>query len=209
MKLEIAERTFPTPDSVTLRFAGKKTLENYKPGQYGIFTFHVDGDKFTRTYSFHPVSDIDSDPAITIRRVGNGKVSTFVHSNTVPQVKLEEITGAFYVEPSQETKHHLVMFAGGSGITPIMAMIRAILEREHQSSISLVYSNRNHESIIFQGELGRLENKFPQRLKILHVLTQQDLSVFQFLFCQNMVFAQLYFTAEQHCPAYSALSFSA
>lgn len=173
MKLQIIERTFPTPDSVTLRFKPDKTLEHYKPGQHGVFTFNVNGENITRTYSFHTVSGFDPDPSITIRAVEDGKVSTFVRSNEIEQVGLEKITGSFYVEPSGETQRHLVMFAGGSGITPIMAMIRAILLNERRSSISLIYSNRDFASIIFRRELAQLESEFPHRLKILHVLTRE------------------------------------
>jgi len=173
MKLQIARRTFPTPDSVTLHFRNGKTLQRYKPGQHGVFTFNVNGERITRTYSFHTVSGVDPDPAITIRTVENGKVSTFARSNKIGEVELEKISGSFYIEPSGETQRHLVMFAGGSGITPIMPMIRAVLHKEQPSSISLIYSNRNFESIIFRRELAQLENEFPHRLKILHILTRE------------------------------------
>lgn len=173
MKLSIVEKSFPTPDSVTLRFKTDNTLDHYKPGQHGVFTFNVNGENITRTYSFHTVSGFDADPSITIRAVENGVVSTFVLSNETEKVELEKVTGSFYVEPSDGTQRHLVMFAAGSGITPIMAMIRAILLNERRSSISLIYSNRDLESIIFRGELAQLESEFPQRLKVIHVLTRE------------------------------------
>ena len=127
MKLEIAETTFPTPDSITLRFRNDKTLDHYKPGQHGIFVFHINGEKLKRKYSFHSVAGIDSELAITIRSVKNGTVSNFLVHNRHADVELERVTGSFFLEPCPDTKRHLVMFAGGSGITPIMAMIRAIL----------------------------------------------------------------------------------
>lgn len=174
MKLEIAEITFSAPDAITLRFKGNKKLEHYKPGQHGVFLFDVNGEKLTRTYSFHTVAGIDSDPAITIRAVENGTVSNFVINNRAADVALESISGSFFLEPSPKTKRHLIMFAGGSGITPIMAMIRAALYNEPQSSISLIYSNRNYRRIIFRDELIRLANAFPDRLKIHHVLTENE-----------------------------------
>jgi ring-1,2-phenylacetyl-CoA epoxidase subunit PaaE len=173
MKLEIVETTFSTTDSITIAFKGNKTID-YKPGQHGVFTFDINGEKLTRTYSFHTLGGIDSNLAITIRSVENGKVSNFIRTNKIKEVELETITGSFFLEPSPETKRHLVMLAAGSGITPIMAMIRGVLYKESQSSITLIYSNRNYQRIIFRNELNQLEHEFPNRLKIHHVLTQDE-----------------------------------
>ena len=63
------------------------------------------------------------------------------------------------------------MFAGGSGITPIMSMIKSILQFESRSTISLVYSNKSYSTIIFRSQLEELQHKFPGRLNIYHVLT--------------------------------------
>lgn len=174
MKLEIAETTSPTPDSITLRFRSDKIPDHYKPGQHGIFRFNINGEKLTRKYSFHTVAGIDSDLAITIRCLENGTVSNFLVTRKHVDVELESVSGSFYLQPCPGTKRHLVMFAGGSGITPIMAMIRAVLYQEPQSSIALIYSNRSYERIIFRDELTSLANEFSGRLKIHHVLTENE-----------------------------------
>jgi ring-1,2-phenylacetyl-CoA epoxidase subunit PaaE len=82
--------------------------------------------------------------------------------------------GDFFIKGSQELKRHLVMFAGGSGITPIISMIKTVLANEPLTSISLIYSNQKFDRIIFRSELLQLENQFQNSIKIYHVLTKDD-----------------------------------
>lgn len=173
MVLQLKEIVHTTADSTTLRFKASKVIELYRPGQHGILLFSIDGQKFTRTYSFHTVSDLDSDPAITVRTITNGVVSNHLkNSNTTNlHVELIKVTGDFFIQPSVQKARHVVMFAGGSGITPLAAMCKAILFQEPGSIVSLVYSNRSSESIILKDELSALENEFSSRFKIYHVLT--------------------------------------
>ncbi len=66
------------------------------------------------------------------------------------------------------------MFAGGSGITPIFSMIRSLLYGEPRSTVSLIYSNKTYHKIIFNRELNTLQAEFPKRLRVYHVITQDD-----------------------------------
>jgi ring-1,2-phenylacetyl-CoA epoxidase subunit PaaE len=176
MKLTVTKISYPTSDSVTLRFVKVKELERYKPGQHAILTFIIQGQRFRRTYSFHTVNELDDDVAITIRTIPDGKVSNFLR-NTAPgdiSVELEGIAGDFFVEASENTRRHLIMFGGGSGITPLFPMLRVILLREPQSGISLIYANHSCEKIIFKDELTQLEKQFPGRLKVYHIISEAE-----------------------------------
>lgn len=176
MELKISRITRSTDDSISLWFKTVPNLMSYRPGQHGVFSFSVGDKTFSRTYSFHTSPFLDDELAITVRAVEGGLVSNFLRSASADQIQitLEKIAGEFTLEPSQDIKRHLLMFAGGSGITPIFSMIRSVLHNEPRSTISLVYSNRKHDKIIFNSELQTLKEQFPTRLKVYHIITQDD-----------------------------------
>lgn len=173
MKLIVKETEKPTQDSILLRF--DKGF-NYKPGQHGVFKFNVNGERFNRNYSFNTSPYFDGDPSIAVRAIPAGVVSNFLINAAKPgmEIVLTEVMGDFVVEPEPDRKRHLIMFAGGSGITPIISMIRSILFIETGSVITLIYSNRKIETIIFKDELIKLEKEYPDRLKVRHVLTDDE-----------------------------------
>ncbi|HEX6891712.1 MAG TPA: ferredoxin--NADP reductase [Chryseolinea sp.] len=173
MKLNVLRITNAAADAVSLYFERTQELENFKAGQHGLFSFLIDGNRYTRSYSFHTAPG-DSEIGITVRTVNNGVVSNYLRTaKSGEMIDLEAVSGDFFVEPVEEIKRHMVMFAGGSGITPIFSMIKAILYGEPRSKISLIYSNKDHESIIFANELNTLQELFPNRLKVYHVITRQ------------------------------------
>jgi ring-1,2-phenylacetyl-CoA epoxidase subunit PaaE len=175
MKLEIVSKSRPTHDSISLLFKKTAALQKYKPGQHGLLSFKIGEEVLKRSYSFHTAPTETDTFGITVREVKNGKVSSYLQNlNGKSEIYLEGIAGDFTVEPSQDVRRHLVMFAGGSGITPIMSMIKSILQIEMKSTISLVYSNKSYSTIIFRSEIEELQQKFPGRINIYHVLTGTD-----------------------------------
>jgi ring-1,2-phenylacetyl-CoA epoxidase subunit PaaE len=84
--------------------------------------------------------------------------------------------GNFTTEVVAEKKRHLIMFAGGSGITPMMGISKSILHGESDSIISLIYANRNLESVIFKKEFDALEDKYEGRMHVIHVLDDAPLN---------------------------------
>ncbi|HWA32923.1 MAG TPA: 2Fe-2S iron-sulfur cluster-binding protein, partial [Cyclobacteriaceae bacterium] len=104
----------------------------------------------------------------------DGIVSQQVIKNGFDSVALESIDGDFFVEPLATRKRHVVMFAGGSGITPLMSMIKSLLTLEQESSISLIYSNQSISKIIFRKDLEGLQREYADRLKIYHVITREE-----------------------------------
>jgi ring-1,2-phenylacetyl-CoA epoxidase subunit PaaE len=173
MKLEVTHISYPTPDSVSLHF---KRPENfvYKAGQHGMFKFRINNDFVARAYSFHTSPDTDLDLGITVRSVESGYVSNHVLNTPITEVEIDGIMGDFFIRSSQGKKRHLAMFAGGSGITPIISMIKTVLNHESLTSISLIYSNQTFDRIIFRSELLHLESQFQNRIKVYHVLTKND-----------------------------------
>jgi ring-1,2-phenylacetyl-CoA epoxidase subunit PaaE len=176
MELQISRISRSTDDSISLWFKTDTNLMSYRPGQHGVFSFSVGEKRLSRTYSFHTSPFLDDELAITVRAVEGGLVSNFLRDASAEQIQitLEKIAGEFTLEPSQDIKRHLIMFAGGSGITPIFSMVRSVLHNEPRSTISLVYSNRKHDNIIFNSELQTLAEEFSTRLKIYHIITQED-----------------------------------
>lgn len=176
MELQILRVTKSTEDSVSLWFKRQSNLIDYKSGQHGIFSFVIREERITRTYSFHTSPYIDDELAITVRAVKGGLISNFLTSTVHEEIKveLEKIEGGFTLEPSHDVKRHLIMFAGGSGITPIFSMMRTLLNEEPRSTLSLIYSNKSLSKIIFNSELAKLENEYPTRLKVYHVITNDE-----------------------------------
>lgn len=165
MKLKLAIKRIErsTPDSVTLFFDKEEDLANYKSGQHLSLSLSVDNETVVRTYSFNSSPFTDSDVSITARLIPNGKLSSYLVNRVKEgeQVILEGPFGNFVIEPRHENKRHLIMFAAGSGITPIMSMIKSILHEEPLSRVSLIYSNHSADRIIFKNGIATTTRKLP------------------------------------------------
>lgn len=174
MRLDIIEALKSTPDSISIRFKKPSGLK-YKAGQHGQFHFLFKGERVSRTYSFNSAPGVDNDIAITVKSVENGVVSQRLLKGEFDSIELETVNGNFFIERSHDLGRHLIMFAGGSGITPIFSMIRFALHNEPASTISLLYSNSYSDGIIFKKELQDLQMQFSDRFKIYFVITREDL----------------------------------
>ena len=151
--LKVKEVTHETKDSVTIHF--KQPLfrkVKYKSGQFLTVLVSVDGQKHRRAYSMCSSPSLDSTLAITVKRVEGGVVSN--HLNDTVQagqtLELMQPMGSFILEPNKKLNRHIVLFGGGSGITPLISILKSVLFFEPNSKVSLVYCNRNIDSIIFK-----------------------------------------------------------
>ena len=155
--LRLASITVQTSDSKTLRFILPTDRKlNARPGQFLTFSFLFDGKKVNRSYS------ICSSPArsgyveITTKRVSQGCVSVFLNDRASVGMTVEA-NGAFGHFCFDESKHHnVVLLAAGSGITPMMAMLRYIDDLCLETTVTLLYCVRTSDDIIFHGELEEL-----------------------------------------------------
>jgi ring-1,2-phenylacetyl-CoA epoxidase subunit PaaE len=144
----------------------------YKSGQFLTLIVPVQGKEVRRAYSLCTSPFVDADLAVMVKRVEKGMMSNWLADNLKPGAKLKvmEPMGQFTTEYDKTGKRHIIMFAGGSGITPMMSIIKSILAQEPDSIVSLIYCNRDIDSIIFKDELERLQTKNEGRLHVIHVL---------------------------------------
>jgi ring-1,2-phenylacetyl-CoA epoxidase subunit PaaE len=162
-----------TKDSISIVFshpAEGKIL--YKSGQFLTLIASIQGKEVRRAYSLCTSPFTDSDLAVTVKRVDLGLMSNWLPDNLKKgsQVRIMEPMGQFVTEYNPTGKRHVIMFAGGSGITPIMSIIKSILSQEADSICSLIYCNRDEDSIIFKSALETMEINDQGRLHVIHVL---------------------------------------
>ncbi len=145
----------------------------FKPGQHLVLRATLDGAEVRRTYSISSGPG-DGDLWITIKRVDGGLFSQHAHGLLKPGSVVEAMppAGRFVLPPATGTPRNLVAVAAGSGITPVMAMIRQALETEPDTRFTLIYGNRSFDSIIFRQALEDLKDRFLDRLMLVHVLSR-------------------------------------
>jgi 3-ketosteroid 9alpha-monooxygenase subunit B len=149
------------PDSLRETF-------RYRAGQFLTFRVEVDGERLIRCYSLASSPDTESEYKVTVKRVPEGRVSNWMNDSVRPGDVLEVMkpAGLFCLE-DRDAK--LVMFSGGSGITPCISIVKTALARTNRS-VKLVYANRDMDSIIFKAELDELVARHPDRLEVIHRL---------------------------------------
>lgn len=145
---------------------------SYKSGQFLTLIVPVNGKEVRRAYSLCSSPFVDEHLAVTVKRVDGGLMSNWLGDNLKPgaTVKVMEPMGQFTTEYARDRKRHLVMFAGGSGITPMMSIIKSILTQEPDSMVSLIYCNRDIDSIIFRDTLEEMQTRDEGRLHVIHIL---------------------------------------
>lgn len=170
--LKVKEVIRETRDAITIVFEQPANKINYKPGQFLTLIANVGGKEVRRAYSLCSSPFTDTDLAVTVKRVEKGQMSNWLADNLQAgqTMKIMEPMGHFTTEYTATRKRHLIMFAGGSGITPMMSIIKSILTQESDSIVSLIYCNRDIDSIIFKDELVRWETKYQGRLNVIHIL---------------------------------------
>lgn len=174
-KLKVADVTKETADCVSIAFEVPEALKSeykYIQGQYLTIKLNVNGEEIRRSYSLCSSPVVDNELRVAIKRVKDGRGSNFLNENVKPGDELEVMTpmGNFYSELNPSNKRTYVLFAGGSGITPMLSIITTTLKSEEDSNIVLFYGNRDTESIIFKKKLDELEEKHSNRLKVHHIL---------------------------------------
>ncbi|MDM2420323.1 ferredoxin--NADP reductase [Mycobacteroides abscessus] len=169
--LEVLEVIAETPDAVSIVFAAPQEFRAefaYKPGQFLTLRVpaHPDADALSRCYSLSSAPGIDEHLKVTVKRTAGGRASNWLCDNARAGMVLESLrpAGTFTMRDSVST---LVFVAAGSGITPIMSMIRTVLSNSAQDAV-LVYANRDRDSVIFDAELAALQAAHENRLTVAH-----------------------------------------
>jgi ring-1,2-phenylacetyl-CoA epoxidase subunit PaaE len=170
--LKVKQIIQETKDAISIVFEQPANKIVYKSGQFLTLITTVGGKDVRRAYSLNSSPFVDQDLAVTIKRVDNGLMSNWLPDNLKvgETLKVMEPMGHFTTEYINENKRHLVMFAGGSGITPMMSLIKSTLTQEPESICSLIYCNRDIDSIIFKDQFEKLQITHAGRLHVIHVL---------------------------------------
>ena len=167
-----------TTDSVRIALAVPPEFENeYEllPGQHLPFEITVDGRKLRRTYSI--CSGVDERPLeIGIRVQPGGAFSEYAAKRLAVGDTLEAMppAGHFHVNLDKGNSKDYLGFAAGSGITPLLSMIKSVLESEPQSRFVLFYGNRKQATTMFIEDLYALKNRYPQRLQLHFVFSREE-----------------------------------
>ncbi|MGV3505539.1 MAG: 2Fe-2S iron-sulfur cluster-binding protein [Adhaeribacter sp.] len=173
--LRVVEVTRETPDAITIHFEhpDQKRIAS-KPGQFLTLLVPVQGRIERRSYSLCSAPHEAPRLSVTVKRVAGGVVSNYLVDHCVAGMELEvfEPMGTFHVVPAADQARQMVLIGAGSGITPLMAMAKAVLHEEPRSRVTLIYGNRNEEAIIFRQLLRQLEESAAGRLRVVHVLSQ-------------------------------------
>lgn len=175
--LRIKEVRPETSDCVSILFEVPDELKKtfaFRQGQSLTMRSTINGEEVRRTYSICS-SPLDKEWRVAIKKQEQGFFSTFANERLKAGDTLEvmEPVGKFYSELNSVNKKKYLAFAAGSGITPILSIIKTILRTEPYSNVILVYGNRSRSSIIFFEELEGLKNKFLDRLNLVHVLSRE------------------------------------
>lgn len=173
----IKEVVHVAKDAVNLVFEKSESFE-YEPGQFITIIKEVDGKKIRRAYSLCTTPFEDEHPAVTIKRVPGGAMSNNLNDTAKAGDELEimEPMGMFTTSYKSDNTRNAIFYGGGSGITPLIAIIRSILLKEPQSTATLVYGNRSEEYIIFKELISVLEANHPDRFKAIHILEEGQAS---------------------------------
>ncbi|EAQ12709.1 ring-1,2-phenylacetyl-CoA epoxidase subunit PaaE [Maritimibacter alkaliphilus HTCC2654] len=159
-------------------------------GQYLTFRRDFDGEELRRSYSICAGKD-DGILQVGIKRVDGGAFSTFANEELKVGDTLEAMPpmGRFYTELDASAGKNYVGFAGGSGITPVLSILRTTLAREPRSTFTLVYANKGVATIMFREELEDLKNTFMGRLSVIHILETdaQEIDLFTGLVTEEKV----------------------
>ena len=175
--IRIKEIKRETADCVSVEFdipETKKEAFKFKQGQSLTMRATINGEEVRRTYSLCS-SPLDHSWKVAIKKVEGGLFSFFANENLKAGDSLEvmEPVGKFYTELHPSNKKNYLAFAAGSGITPVLSIIKTTLRTEPNSHFTLVYGNRKRSSIIFFEELEGLKNQFLSRFSLLHILSRE------------------------------------
>lgn len=173
-KLRVLNVQAETSDAVAVSFEVPQALSSqyqYLPGQYTTVKLHVDGAVLNRSYSFCSSPYANEPLTIAVKRVEGGRGSNFINDVFKPgyEVELMEPMGNFHPTLSAANKKQYILFGGGSGITPVISILKSVMLAEPDSTVTLFYGNRNEHSVIFKQQLETLAATYASRLKVVYI----------------------------------------
>jgi ring-1,2-phenylacetyl-CoA epoxidase subunit PaaE len=167
-----------TDEAVIVSFDVPPSLRDvfsFNQGQYLTLRTAVDGQDLRRSYSICAGID-DGELRVGVRKVAGGLFSNWINQHLKPgdEVQVMPPQGRFFVPLDPNAKRHYLGIAGGSGITPILSIMKTVLGREPQARFTLLYANRSARSTMFKEEIEDLKNRHMARLVLHHVFSGED-----------------------------------
>lgn len=177
--LKISDVRKETEDTVSVAFdipASIKDNYSFLAGQYLTLKATINGEAIRRSYSLC-AAPYEQEWRVAIKQVEHGVFSSYANSVLKKGDTLDVMTptGNFCLHPEKKAQKNYVLFAAGSGITPILSILKTVLKEEEGSSVTLFFGNKNFNSILFREELEALKNRFMDRLRVIHILSRESL----------------------------------
>ena len=150
-----------------------KDLFQYRPAQFLTFKFEIEGKPFVRSYSLSSSPFLNEPPRTTVKRVPGGVVSGYMidHIQEGDTILSQKPLGEFYTPPKSLKPGRYVLFSAGIGITPLFSIIKTVLDSSDLDTVTLIYSSRNPESVIYKEELREWEEKHRERFRVRHIFS--------------------------------------
>ena len=176
-RLTISEVRRETPDSVSIRFDVPPSLAElfaFKAGQHLTLRTEIDGEDTRRTYSVCTAPG-EGEVRIAIKQMPGGRFSSWANVNLKRGQALDVLPpmGRFILPESEARAPHYVALSGGSGITPVISIVKTALRENSHCRFTLLYGNRDSASIMFLEELAALKNRYIDRLEVYHFLENE------------------------------------
>lgn len=176
--LTISEVRRETPDAVSLRFDVPEALKSafsFRPGQHLTLRTDIAGEDVRRNYSVC-VGPQDGELRVAIKAIRGGVFSNWANSSLQVGTMIDVMPphGSFTWKFEQCARRRYVGFAGGSGVTPVLSLLRTALVSELHSRFTLIYGNRDSASVMFLDQLADLKDRFLDRLEIYHFLDEEE-----------------------------------
>jgi ring-1,2-phenylacetyl-CoA epoxidase subunit PaaE len=175
--LRVREIVPDTAEAVVVSFDVPTDLRDvfgFTQGQYLTLRTQIDGQDLRRSYSICAGVD-DGELRVGVRKVNGGVFSNWINAHLKPGDTIQVMApqGRFFVPLDAQAHRHHLGIAGGSGITPILSIMKTALHREPQSRFTLIYGNRQLKSTMFKEEIEDLKNRYMTRLVLHHVFSDE------------------------------------
>lgn len=174
--LKIKDIRKETADCVSVAFEIPENLKAdfaYKAGQYLTLKFTIDGEDVRRSYSLSSSPEADSDFRIAVKKVENGKMSNYLNNVLKVGDSIESMPPQGNFTLKDVAPKHYVGFAVGSGITPIMSILKTVLALNNGSKFTLFYGNKSSNNTIFKAELDAL-NAENDNLQVVYLFSREN-----------------------------------
>lgn len=176
--LKINDVRKETEDTVSISFdipSDLRELYTFESGQYLTLKADINGEDVRRSYSLCS-SPYENEWRVAVKQVKEGKFSTYANKTLETGAELEVMTptGNFKLSVNSSNSNSYVLFAAGSGITPMLSIAKTALHEEPNSDVTLFYGNKGFGSIIFREEIEALKNQYMDRIRIVHILSRES-----------------------------------